>query len=91
MVQLEFHTGIADALDYSCRCCARPTGAARAWWCAASPRRLSRLDVQLWTFEQLEFIPHLRVRAGDEPSAGAASARRSGWSMPTSPGRRPTW
>jgi DNA polymerase-3 subunit chi len=24
--------------------------------------------VQLWTFEQLEFIPHVRLRAGDEPS-----------------------
>ena len=68
MVQLEFHTGIADVMDYSCRLLRKAYKRGSRVVVCGEPERLSRLDVQLWTFEQLEFIPHLRVRSGDEPS-----------------------
>jgi len=67
MAQLEFHTGIADVLDYSCRLLRKAYKRGSRVVVCGEPERLGRLDVQLWTFEQLEFIPHLRVRAGDEP------------------------
>lgn len=69
MAQLEFHTGIADVMDYSCRLLRKAYRRGSRVVVCGEPERLSRLDVQLWTFEQLEFIPHLRVRAGEPPSA----------------------
>jgi DNA polymerase-3 subunit chi len=69
MVQLEFHTGIADVMDYSCRLLRKAYRRGSRVIVCGEPERLSRLDVQLWTFEQLEFIPHLRLRAGDQPAA----------------------
>jgi DNA polymerase-3 subunit chi len=67
MVQLEFHTGIADVMDYSCRLLRKAYKRGSRVVVCGEPERLGRLDVQLWTFEQLEFIPHLRLRASDEP------------------------
>lgn len=69
MAQLEFHTGIADVMDYSCRLLRKAYRRGTRVVVCGEPERLSRLDVMLWTFEQLEFIPHLRVRAGEQPSA----------------------
>ncbi len=68
MAQLEFHTGIADVMDYGCRLLRKAYKRGSRVIVCGEPERLGRLDVQLWTFEQLEFIPHLRLRAGDRPS-----------------------
>ena len=67
MVQLEFHTGIADVMDYSCRLLRKAYKRGSRVVVCGEPERLSRLDVQLWTFEQVEFIPHARLRVGDAP------------------------
>jgi DNA polymerase-3 subunit chi len=69
MAQLEFHTGIADVMGYSCRLLRKAYRRGTRVVVCGEPERLGRLDVLLWTFEQLEFIPHLRVRAGEQPSA----------------------
>jgi DNA polymerase III subunit chi len=68
MAQLEFHTGIADVMEYGCRLLRKAYKRGSRVIVCGEPERLGRLDVQLWTFEQLEFIPHLRLRAGDRPS-----------------------
>jgi DNA polymerase III subunit chi len=69
MAQLEFHTGIADVMDYGCRLLRKAYKRGSRVIVCGEPERLGRLDVQLWTFEPLEFIPHLRLRTGDAPSA----------------------
>jgi DNA polymerase III subunit chi len=69
MTQLEFHTGIADVMDYGCRLLRKAYRRGTRVVVCGDPERLSRLDVLLWTFEQLEFIPHLRLRSGDRPNA----------------------
>ena len=69
MAQLEFHTDIADVIDYGCRLLRKAYRRGLRVVVCGEPERLSRLDAQLWTFEPLEFIPHLRVRAGEQPSA----------------------
>jgi DNA polymerase-3 subunit chi len=66
MAQLEFHTGIADVMDYGCRLLRKAYKRGSRVIVCGEPERLGRLDVQLWTFEPLEFIPHLRLRSGDE-------------------------
>jgi len=68
MTQVEFHTGIADVMGYGCRLLRKAYRRGTRVIVCGEPERLGRLDVLLWTFEQLEFIPHLRVRGG-EPSA----------------------
>jgi DNA polymerase-3 subunit chi len=77
MAQLEFHTGIADVMGYGCRLLRKAYKRGSRVIVCGEPERLGRLDVQLWTFEQLEFIPHLRLRAGERP--GAALQRTPIW------------
>ena len=69
MAQVEFHTGIADVMGYSCRLLRKAYRRGTRVIVCGEPERLGRLDVQLWTFEQLEFIPHLRLRSGEHPSS----------------------
>ena len=77
MTQLEFHTGIADVMGYGCRLLRKAYRRGTRVIVCGEAERLSRLDVLLWTFEQLEFIPHLRVRSGEQP--GASMQRTPIW------------
>jgi DNA polymerase-3 subunit chi len=64
---LEFHTGIADPLGYGCRLLRKAHRRGLKVVVTGEPERLTRLDTLLWTFEQLEFVPHARLRAGERP------------------------
>jgi DNA polymerase III subunit chi len=75
-VKVEFHSGVADKLDHACRLL-RKTQAAGAQVVVGGDRALlDRLDVMLWTFDALSFVPHLRVR-GERPGAAAAVLERT--------------
>jgi DNA polymerase III subunit chi len=69
VVRLEFHTDIADPLGYCCRLLRKAYRRGLQVVVCGEPERLSRLDTLLWTFEQLEFIPHARLRGGERPDA----------------------
>jgi DNA polymerase-3 subunit chi len=69
LTRLEFHTGIADPLGYGCRLLRKAYRRGVRVVACGEPERLSRLDTLLWTFEQLEFVPHARLRAGERPDA----------------------
>jgi len=59
LTDIAFHTGIADPLDYACRLLRKAyRSGARVAVHAAAPL-LDRLDQALWTFEPLEFVPHV--------------------------------
>ena len=62
--RVDFHTGVADKLGYTCRLLRKAWRAGSRVVVAGSPEQLSRLDALLWTFEAGEFIPHARLRAG---------------------------
>jgi DNA polymerase-3 subunit chi len=68
MTDIAFHTGIADPLDYACRLLRK---AYRSGACVAvhgDATLLDRLDQALWTFEALEFVPHIVLpRDGADP------------------------
>ena len=73
-LQVEFHTGVADDLGFACRLLRKAYHkGARVLVRAPSPR-LARLDRELWTFVEREFIPHLRFAA---PGALPAQAART--------------
>jgi DNA polymerase-3 subunit chi len=68
LTQLEFHTGIADPLGYSCRLLRKAYRRGSKVVVCGQSERLLRLDTMLWTFEQLEFVPHARLGAGEQAS-----------------------
>ena len=64
---VEFHTGVADPLGFACRLLRKAyRRGARVLVTAPAPT-LDALDRALWTFDEREFLPHLRL-------AGTASA-----------------
>jgi DNA polymerase-3 subunit chi len=76
-VKVEFHSGVPDKLAHACRFLRKAHAAgARVAVCGDGPT-LDRLDVALWTFDALSFVPHVRWRAG--------MTSRPGWE------RTPTW
>ncbi|HEY6512675.1 MAG TPA: DNA polymerase III subunit chi [Burkholderiaceae bacterium] len=68
-MRLEFHADIADPLGYCCRLLRKAYRRGARVVVCGEPERLGRLDTLLWTFEQLEFIPHARLRSGERPDA----------------------
>lgn len=64
MTEVHFHTGLADPLAYACRLLRKSQRSGAQVVVTADPARLDKLDVLLWTFEPLEFLPHARLRGG---------------------------
>ncbi|MET0383875.1 MAG: DNA polymerase III subunit chi [Burkholderiaceae bacterium] len=59
MTDVAFHTGIADPLDYACRLLRKAYRSGARVAVHGEPEALDRLDQALWTFEPLEFVPHI--------------------------------
>ncbi len=68
MTRIDFHSKVPDKLHYACRLVRKARAAAmKVVVFAESPAQLAALDEALWTFSELDFIPH--VVAGDELAA----------------------
>ena len=67
MTDVAFHTGIANPLDYACRLLRKAYRSGAAVAVHGDAAMLDRLDQALWTFEPLEFVPHVMLPrdAGD--------------------------
>ncbi len=65
--EVEFHTGVADTLGFACRLLRKACRKGSRVLVTAPAEVLSRLDRELWTFDERDFVPHLRL-------AGAATA-----------------
>ncbi|WP_158080874.1 DNA polymerase III subunit chi [Pelomonas sp. KK5] len=65
---MSFYTGVPERLAYLCRLLRKvQRSGARVGVCGPA-NLLMRLDAALWTFEPLEFVPHLRVAPGSPPA-----------------------
>ena len=66
MTEIQFHFNVPDRLVYTCRLLRKAlrSGAAGITVTGA-PATLARLDRGLWTFADLEFLPHLLLRRGE--------------------------
>lgn len=71
MTGVEFHFNATDKVGYACRLLRKAVGKGARLVVTGEATLLRDLDVQLWTFAPVEFIPH--CRAGDAPSVLAAS------------------
>jgi DNA polymerase-3 subunit chi len=74
MTAVEFHVNVPDRLQYACRLLRKASRKGVRVAVTGSPSVLNEFDRQLWTFDAEEFIPHVRVGAGQ---AASSSAQRS--------------
>lgn len=77
MTDVAFHTGLADKPAYCCRLLRKAWRQGARVVVAGEATALGKLDALLWTFEHEEFLPHVRLRAGEQP--GAAMLRTPVW------------
>lgn len=88
-LRIEFHTGVADELGFSCRLLRKAYRTGARVVVTAAPATLARLDRELWTFAERDFVPHLRFAAAAGLPATAARTPvwlvDGGWPDPCPP------
>lgn len=68
MTRIDFHSNVPDKISYACRLVRKARAAnCRIVLFTNDRRRLAALDEALWTFSELDFLPH--VMAGDPLAA----------------------
>ena len=72
MTEIAFHFNAPDKLGYACRLLRKAVSVGSKVVVTGEPALLRELDVALWTFAPLEFIPHCRGE-GSAPAVLAAS------------------
>lgn len=65
MTEVSFHFNVADRTEYTCRLVRKATRAGASVVLAGPASALQHFDRALWTFDDLEFLPHLTVRPGE--------------------------
>ncbi len=63
MTEVAFHFNVPDKLAYACRLLRKAWGSGSRVVVTAEPETLQRLDLLLWTFSPLEFVPHCHSAA----------------------------
>jgi DNA polymerase-3 subunit chi len=61
-MKVEFHTGLVDKIGTACRFLRKAQAAGASVVVCGDRAALDRLDLALWTFEPLAFVPHLRLK-----------------------------
>lgn len=64
MTEISFHFNVPDRLGYACRLLRKAVRRGARVVVSAPQPTLTQLDRQLWTFEALDFIPHVHARMG---------------------------
>ena len=65
MTEVAFHFNVPDKLGYACRLLRKATGAGARVVVTGESELLRSLDVELWSFSALEFIPHCHAASAD--------------------------
>ena len=76
-MKVEFHSGVVDKLGMACRFLRKAHAAGAHVVVCGDGASLDRLDVALWTFDPLSFVPHARLRGA--AVAPPALARTATW------------
>ncbi|TFZ08274.1 DNA polymerase III subunit chi [Ramlibacter humi] len=66
MTEVAFHFNAPDKLGYACRLLRKAYGTGAQVVVTGEPEVLRELDVNLWTFGSLEFVPHCLGTERDE-------------------------
>lgn len=81
LAEVEFHTSVADPVGFACRLLRKAHRLGAQVLVLGPEAVLGELDRALWTFEEREFLPHVRM-----PGAPAAVAARTPIWLATAPG-----
>jgi DNA polymerase-3 subunit chi len=76
VTEVEFHTGVADPLAFACRLLRKAYRKGARVVVSAPAPLLAQLDRDLWTFDERDFVPHLRLAGG---ASAALAARTPIW------------
>lgn len=63
MTEIAFHFNASDKLAYTCRLLRKAVASGARVVVTAEPPTLQQLDVALWTFSALDFLPHCAAQA----------------------------
>lgn len=77
MVQVEFHTHVAQPLHFACRLLRKAYRQGVRVAVAAPSATIGMLDRELWTFDERDFVPHLRL--GQTQVSSAVLSRTPLW------------
>ena len=66
MTEVAFHFNAPDKVGYACRLLRKAFGTGSRVVVTGSPELLRELDVSLWTFGALEFVPHCHDKTQGE-------------------------
>lgn len=72
MTEVEFHTGVADRSAFACRLLRKAYRQGVRVLVTAPAEVLAEVDRLLWTFDERDFVPHVRI-----PGAGPGVAART--------------
>ena len=61
MTEVEFHTGVEDRIAFACRLLRKAYRRGSRVLVTAPAEVLAELDRSLWTFDERDFVPHVRV------------------------------
>lgn len=75
MTEISFHFNVADHTDYTCRLVRKASRLGSSVVLAGPAATLAHFDRALWTFDDLEFLPHVVLRPG-QPVASRFGATR---------------
>lgn len=64
MTEVSFHFNVPDRTDYTCRLVRKAARSGATVVLTGPAPALAHFDRALWTFDDLEFLPHLMPRAG---------------------------
>lgn len=75
--EVEFHTGVDEPLGFACRLLRKAYRKGSRVLVTAPSATLTRLDRELWTFDERDFVPHARWPGG--AAAPALASRTPIW------------
>jgi DNA polymerase-3 subunit chi len=64
MTEVSFHFNVPDRVDYTCRLLRKASRKGASIVLTGPPAVLTHFDRALWTFDPLEFLPHVMLRPG---------------------------
>lgn len=79
MAEVVFLTGVVDVVDFAIRLLRKKYRESARTAVYAPPALLQRLDQALWVNEQLDFTPHVWLRAGAALPSATVQARTPLW------------
>jgi DNA polymerase III subunit chi len=64
MTAVQFHFNVPERMDYVCRLLRKAVKSQACVRVCGPEATLQQLDRQLWTFEPLDFVPHIYLKPG---------------------------